>query len=91
MHRAHRSATYHPEVPPVKYHSAPTLANPEPSALDQIADANRRAERLEQEAAYFDSEPGMTPVARTRRRLAQRFRDRADRLRTEALRANGRL
>ena len=75
----------------MKYHSVPTLATPEPSVLDQIADANRRADRLEQEAAYFDGEPGMTPVARTRRRLAQRFRDRAERLRTETLRAKARL
>lgn len=75
----------------MKYHAAPMLPDAEPSILERIADANRRADALEREAAYFDNEPGMAHVARTRRRLARGFRDRADRLRTETLRAKGRL
>ena len=91
MHRARRSPTLRPGAPPVKYHAAPMLPDAEPSILERIADANRRADALEREAAYFDNEPGMAHVARTRRRLAHGFRDRADRLRTETLRAKGRL
>ena len=75
----------------MKYHSAPMLPNAEPSILERIADANRRAETLEREAAYYDNEPGMAHVARTRRRLAHSFRERADRLRTETLCAKRRL
>lgn len=75
----------------MKYHAAPMLPDAEPSVLERIADANRRADALELEAAYFDTEPGMAHVARTRRRLARGFRDRADRLRTKTLRAKGRL
>lgn len=73
-----------------KYHSAVMAAQPEPSVLEQIAEANRTAEKLEREAAYFD-ECGMPHVARTRRRFVAHHRDRADRLRTRTLEATGRI
>ena len=73
-----------------KFHSAVMVAQPEPSVLDQIADANRTAAKHEHEAEYFDQQ-GMANVARTRRRIAKHYRERADRLRTSALKAAGRI